>query len=393
MMSSLNIKMTFGVLVAVGFTSSCNEESLPILTTAPVTNIAITSATSGGIINEIGSGPITTVGVCWATKSTPTTEDRKTIESVDSENFTSNLTDLIGGTRYYVRAYAQNKAGTSYGNEEVFTTQPPISQSGEQIIADHTVVDKYDDIPQYYLDKVKEMWLVIAGESHSRGYFDGLRLLEELNSKYAVNWTESGNPEPFTKTHLRTSRATWGDLNNETGWIYFYGEEDWWTSPKAIAQTKAGINYCNTNGLAISVIGFGHCYDDGVNYADYCAATDEYISFCTSNGYSTKVIFTTNVVDGYSSLKQYNRSLGADLIRAHVKANKDLILFDYADILCYDDGVDIMNTATYSGHTFQLITEKNRNPEENYHISKAGAIRLAKAMWWMLARIAGWDGN
>ena len=26
-----------------------------------------------------------------------------------------------------------------------------------QIIADHTVVDMYDDIPQYYLDKVKQM--------------------------------------------------------------------------------------------------------------------------------------------------------------------------------------------------------------------------------------------
>ena len=27
------------------------------------------------------------------------------------------------------------------------------------------------------------------------------------------------------------------------------------------------------------------------------------------------------------------------------------------------------------------------------HISDAGTIRLAKAMWWMLARIAGWDGG
>lgn len=392
-MLSSEIKMIPGLLIFAFSITSCIEESLPTLTTATVTNITTSAATSGGKITDIGSGPILTYGVCWATNSSPTTQDRKTSESGESEDFTSSLTDLIGGTKYYVRAYAKNKAGTSYGNEEVFTTSPPISQTGEQIIADHTVVDRYDDIPQYYIDKVKEMWLVIAGESHSRGYFNGLKLLEQMNSKYAVNWTESGNPEPFTKTHLRTSRATWGDLNNGTGWIYFYGEEDWWTSPEAIAQTKAGIRYCNTNDLIISVIGFGHCYDDGVNYADYCTATDDYISFCTINGYSTKVIFTTNVVDGYSSLKQYNRSLGADLIRAHVKANKDFILFDYADILCYDDGSDIMNTATYSGHTFQLITENNRNPEEDYHISKAGAIRLAKAMWWMLARIAGWDGN
>jgi hypothetical protein len=26
------------------------------------------------------------------------------------------------------------------------------------------------------------------------------------------------------------------------------------------------------------------------------------------------------------------------------------------------------------------------------HIGEVGAIRLAKAQWWMLARIAGWDG-
>jgi hypothetical protein len=382
-----------GLLGLAVIFSSCKEEVLPTITTAPVTNIAMTSATSGGAITDEGSGGINAKGVCWATVTMPTIADRKTNDGSDSGSYTSNMTDLIGGTTYHVRAFATNKAGTSYGNEETFTTSPSISQQGGQIIADHTVVDKYDDIPQYYIDKVKEMWLVIAGESHSRGYFSGLELLETSNAAYQVNWTQSGTPEAYTTNHLRTSRGTWGDVDTPTGWVYLYGEEDWWTTPEAIAQTKAGIKYCNTHGLGISVIGFGHCYDDGVNYTDYCTATDDYIAYCTANGYSTKVIFTTNVVDGYSSLKQYNRSLGADLIRAHVKADEKLILFDYADILCYDDGSEVMNTATYSGHTFQLISDNNRNPEEDYHISEAGAIRLAKAMWWMLARIAGWDGN
>ena len=36
-----------------------------------------------------------------------------------------------------------------------------------QIIADHTVVDRYDDIPAYYIAEVKKMLVWFAGESHS----------------------------------------------------------------------------------------------------------------------------------------------------------------------------------------------------------------------------------
>jgi len=38
------------------------------------------------------------------------------------------------------------------------------------------VVDKYDDIPQYYIDEVKKMLVDIAGESHSAGYRNGMNL-------------------------------------------------------------------------------------------------------------------------------------------------------------------------------------------------------------------------
>jgi predicted alpha/beta-fold hydrolase len=38
-------------------------------------------------------------------------------------------------------------------------------------------------------------------------------------------------------------------------------------------------------------------------------------------------------------------------------------------------------------------TPANCGTEQTGHITYVGAERLAKAMWWMLARIAGWDGN
>ena len=48
-------------------------------------------------------------------------------------------------------------------NEEP-PTPAPIVLKGSQIIADHTVVDKFDNIPQYYIDEVKKMLVWFPGE-------------------------------------------------------------------------------------------------------------------------------------------------------------------------------------------------------------------------------------
>ncbi len=274
-----------------------------------------------------------------------------------------------------------------------------------QVIADHTKVDKFQDIPQQYIDEVKKMWLVVAGESHSAGYRAGLEVLETLYPAYAVSVKESGTPEAYTTSHLRASRATWGDIDHSSGWIYSYGEEDWCCfydyptytyNPAAVARTKAGITYSNTHSLNISAIGFGHCYDDGENlYQSYLRATQEYVDYCSTNGYSTKVFFTTGPIDDYmsSGAAGYEQYLKWEHIRDYIGAHPSSIFFDYADILSYnDDGQQ--ETASWDGHTYPVIHPDNL--EGDYtggHIGTVGALRLAKATWWMLARIAGWDGG
>jgi hypothetical protein len=80
----------------------------------------------------------------------------------------------------------------------------------DQIIANHTIVDKYSDIPQIYIDEVKKRWLSYAGESHSEAIRTGLLALETAESKYAVSVVESGTPQPYTTANLRASRGTWG---------------------------------------------------------------------------------------------------------------------------------------------------------------------------------------
>jgi hypothetical protein len=104
----------------VSFTSLVN---LPIVSTGNVSSITGSSAICGGAINSDGGVLITSKGVCWSTSANPTIDlNTKTINGDGTNAFTSNIIDLLPNTRYYIRAYATNSAGTSYGNEINFTT-------------------------------------------------------------------------------------------------------------------------------------------------------------------------------------------------------------------------------------------------------------------------------
>ena len=101
-----------------------NFASAPTVTTQAVSVIGSTSATGNGNITNLGSPNPTAYGVCWNTTGTPTISDSKTNEGATSATgaFTSAITGINPNTMYYVRAYATNTAGTSYGSVESFTT-------------------------------------------------------------------------------------------------------------------------------------------------------------------------------------------------------------------------------------------------------------------------------
>ena len=96
--------------------------SIATITTAAVTSITTISGVTGGNITNDGLLTITARGVAWATSQNPTVEGNHTADGTGAGEFTSNLTGLVDGTVYYVRAYATNSKGTAYGNEVSFTT-------------------------------------------------------------------------------------------------------------------------------------------------------------------------------------------------------------------------------------------------------------------------------
>ena len=99
-----------------------------LATTTAASSITITSAISGGNITYNGGATVTASGVVWSTSASPTVElSTKTTDGKANGTFTSSITSLSPGTLYYVRSYATNSVGTSYGEQISFNSATPLT--------------------------------------------------------------------------------------------------------------------------------------------------------------------------------------------------------------------------------------------------------------------------
>lgn len=312
-----------------------------------------------------------------------------------------------------------------------------------QIIANHEIVALYDQIPPQWIDEVKKMLVCIPGESHGRGYIYSFDEIEQLDSRFAFNAVWSGAPEGYTDQYLRVCRTYRNAAN--TGWNSSGGEEDFYTSSAALAMMLQHLNYMgNTVSNPVSVFMFGWCWDmtwqnnpggdiDPVYQVRWAGSSEggplgslrwgldagdelltgnsvtmqtylQSVEYYNANRPDTKTVFTTGPVDGNTSGENgYQRYLKHEEIRDFVQANPERVLFDYADILNHNDqGIEYRNSTGFTdfGGTFHTFPSIHPDNQGNYdggtgacHIGEQGCLRLGKALWWMLARIAGWDGT
>ncbi|MBI9067211.1 MAG: BspA family leucine-rich repeat surface protein [Salinivirgaceae bacterium] len=116
---------------------------LPALITDSISDIAFTSAISGGAITDSSGSAITQRGIVWGTLPSPntTTNSGITNDGTGTGIYTSNLTSLSPGKEYYVRAYATNGNGTDYGNTRQFIPKQELTLSGS-FTANNKVYDR-----------------------------------------------------------------------------------------------------------------------------------------------------------------------------------------------------------------------------------------------------------
>jgi uncharacterized protein (TIGR02145 family) len=102
--------------------SFSTEPELPVVVTAMVLNIKPYSATVGGVVSSSGGTDVTERGVYRGTSVNPVSTGTKLIIGRGTGSYADTLKNLNPGVTYYVRAYAVNSIGTSYGDEKSFLT-------------------------------------------------------------------------------------------------------------------------------------------------------------------------------------------------------------------------------------------------------------------------------
>lgn len=119
---SLSLR-NYVILLLILTCVQCKKEwLLPVVVTAPVTELTAYSATSGGEIVSDGNAKVIESGICWSWEHIPNSSDEKCIAEAVEGNFSCRMTGLRSFTRYYVRAYASTQHGTAYGEPLSFVT-------------------------------------------------------------------------------------------------------------------------------------------------------------------------------------------------------------------------------------------------------------------------------
>ena len=126
------------------------------VSTFDISDIRSTTAKCGGEVLDDEGLSITERGICWNQSGSPTISEQIIIDGDGIGSFESNIENLDISTNYYVRAYAKNEIGVSYGDEVSFTTHdgtPIIYKSIKKInpanaIINIQIIDDYSSITE-----------------------------------------------------------------------------------------------------------------------------------------------------------------------------------------------------------------------------------------------------
>jgi gliding motility-associated-like protein len=116
------VKAVNSVTTTNGTDGTFTTLSLPTVTTAVPGTITTTSAVLGGNVTAAGSSAVSERGIVYSLTTNPTVANTKVQNGTGIGVFSATVSSFASNTLYYVKAYAINGGGPSYGAEQTFTT-------------------------------------------------------------------------------------------------------------------------------------------------------------------------------------------------------------------------------------------------------------------------------
>lgn len=388
---------------AYGNDVSFTAVGIPVLSTTTVTSITAATAVSGGNITSNGGSTVTTSGICWATSANPTITNSKTTDGVPTGSYSSNLTGLITGTTYHVRAYATNGAGTAYGNDISFTTLgiPVISTTAVSSIASTTAVSG-GNITANGGSPVTisgVCWStspnpIVTGSKTTDGSLTG-SFISNLTGltpgttyhvrAYATNvvGTSYGNDVTFTTINTPTiltiaissvtltSAVSGGNITTNGGAVITTSGICWATTPNPTTSNFLTTNGSLTGSFSSNLTGL----TQGTTYYVRAYATN-----IVGTSYGNQVLFSTNIADGegipYKTVNINGQLWMAENLKATKYLNGDLIGTKTGDVsgesapkYQWAYGYDENNVPTYGRiYTWYAVTDSRSVCPASWHV-------------------------
>ena len=142
---------------------ACNPKEQPIVTTNSVNDVTSESVVVEANVESDGGAEVTDRGVCWSVTQNPTISKKKKNNGTGLGIYVTQIDNLENATKYYVKAYATNSEGTSYGEEISFETLEVIDDDDDNDGEDGGDDDGNDDgnddleLPNIKITKIRDV--------------------------------------------------------------------------------------------------------------------------------------------------------------------------------------------------------------------------------------------
>ena len=290
----------------------------------------------------------------------------------------------------------------------------------------HTSVDLFSRIPERYITAARNLRMLFSDRSVGQNISEALDCLEAsswANSPAScrrdyidANWNWTTFSQTDYVNNLVPARILFAPdpvRYNRNNWTFEFRSGTWSDLTQDFIQSLAPayINSKDVLSYQFSYLNVGET-DDIANpntgfFANNSNRYDVHDLQAYMNSHSNKTFFlwTSSLARGIGTqtATQFNNQM------RQYAVDHGYFLFDVADIESYrDDGVacyDNRDSVQYcndvncenhpnDGQLFPAICQDYTTETDGGHLGSvsAGKIRIAKAFWVLMARIAGWDG-